>query len=76
MVITSRKERIILWEQEREEKRKWRALCGQAGKELHNEGKIGFCGTAAELRKRGKIEKRAQEIGAREQYEKLKRKFG
>jgi hypothetical protein len=48
-----------------------------ASNQLYEEGKIGFCGTTEDLRKReGEINKRAQEIKERELYEELKKKYG
>jgi len=74
---SAEKERKFAFLAEEERKDKWRNSQDRARRQLYEEGEIGFCGTDEDLRKQSrKINARAVEIEEREQYEKLKQKFG
>jgi len=74
---SAEKERKFAFLVEEERKDKWRNSQDRARRQLYEEGKIGFCGTDEDFRKQNReINTRAVEIEEREQYEKLKQKFG
>ncbi|MFH1990555.1 MAG: hypothetical protein ABIJ19_01745 [Patescibacteria group bacterium] len=74
---SAEKERKFVFLAEKERRDKWQDSQDKARRQLYEEGKIGFCGTDDDFRKQNrKINARAVETEEREQYEKLKQKFG
>jgi len=71
------KERRFAFLAEEQRRDEWRDLQNKARRQLHEEGKIGFCGTDEDIRTQEReINTRATEMEERQQYEKLKKKFG
>jgi hypothetical protein len=77
IMSSSAKEAKFAYLAEERRKDEWRDLQNKARRQLHEEGKIEFCGTDEDFRKQDReINTRADDIKEREQYEKLKQKFG
>ena len=74
---STEKERKFAFLAEKERKDEWQNYQDRASRQLYKEGKIGLCGTDEDFRKQNReINTRAVEIKEREQYEKLKQKYG
>lgn len=62
---------------EKEERNKWKDLQDRAERQLYDEGKIGFCGTDKDFRAKSQmINSMAQEMQERDEYKRLKEKYG
>ena len=76
-MLSSDKESKFAFLAEERRKDEWRDLQNKARRQLHEEGKIGFCGTGEDIRAQEReINTRAASIKERDQYEELRKKYG